>query len=246
MPSALRRRGWSLIPVVLVVAGSAVAALAGGHRVDLARGHALFVLRSDNRLSCAFCHTLRAAAATGPFGPDLDNIWNEEPKGYSRAAFQKAVETQIAHPVCNNPNDPSRCMPTNLVSGGDAVDVAAYVAKCAGRAGSTGCASTGGGLPGAAGVGEHLYATLGCTSCHWTHGGNPQGPPLSGLYGSRVELADGKTVVADTTYVIDSILLPDSQIVKGYPSGYMSARIGPEHITERQAEALLAFIKTQK
>ena len=86
----LRRRWWSLLPVVFVVAVSGVAAYTGGHRVDLARGHALFLARSGDRLSCAFCHTLRAAAATGPFGPDLDNIWNEEPKGFTRAAFQKA------------------------------------------------------------------------------------------------------------------------------------------------------------
>jgi hypothetical protein len=34
--------------------------------------------------------------------------------------------------------------------------------------------------------------------------------------------------------------------VKSYPAGYMSARMGLEHITERQAEALVAFIKLQK
>jgi cytochrome c2 len=247
MSSVPRRRAWGLLGVAIAAAVVAVAAQSGGHRrVDLVRGHKLFLARSGGSFSCAFCHTLRAAAANGPFGPDLDNIWNEEPTGFTRAAFQKVIERQIAHPICDNPNEPSRCMPTNLVTGADAVDVAAYVAGCAGRAGATGCRPTAGGLRGAAVAGEHLYATLGCVSCHWTNDGRPLGPPLTGLYGSKVELADGKTVVADETYVIDAILLPDSQIVNGYPAGYMSARIAAEHITERQAEALLAFIKSQK
>jgi len=244
MPSLPRRRDWGLAAVLLVIGVLTVAAYSGSgrHRVDVARGHALFL--GGSKLSCSFCHTLRAAPADGPFGPDLDNIWNEEGKSMTRAAFRRMVLRQIAHPICADPNNANRCMPTNLFTGRDAVDVAAYVASCAGRAGASGCVPSR--LRGAARMGEHLYATLGCASCHWSNGGRPQGPPLNGLYNSKVQLADGKSVAADDTYIIDSILLPDSEIVDGYPAGYMSARIAPEHVSEQQAEALLAFIKMQK
>jgi len=182
MPSVPRRRVLGLLGVAAAAAALAVAAHSGAHpRVDLARGHALFLARTNGSFSCSFCHTLRAAAATGPFGPDLDNIWNEEPKGFSRAAFRRVVLAQIASTVCDNPNEPSRCMPTNLVTGADTADVAAYVANCAGRPGAPGCRPSPGGLRGAASVGEHLYATLGCVSCHWTNGGRPLGPSLTGL-----------------------------------------------------------------
>ena len=42
------------------------------------------------------------------------------------------------------------------------------------------------------------------------------GPPLIGLLGSQVELADGHTVTVDEDYLRESILKPNAKIVKGY------------------------------
>jgi mono/diheme cytochrome c family protein len=230
-----------LTAALATVALAVTACGSGGHRdVNLARGRELFLVGANGKQGCAFCHTLAAAAADGPFGPDLD----EESRGLTRARFEQLVLHQIADPVCLNPNDPGRCMPTSIVSGEDAADVAAYVARCAHRAGTLGCRPSFDGRRGEVGEGEHLFAREGCVSCHWTNGGIPIGPPLNGLYGSKVRLADGKTVAADATYIIDSILLPDAQIVNGYPRGYMSARVSPEHLSLAQAMALLAYIKT--
>jgi cytochrome c oxidase subunit 2 len=68
--------------------------------------------------------------------------------------------------------------------------------------------------------GRELFDRLGCAGCH---GGNAQGqdaairaPPLAGLYGRPVPLADGSIVTADDQYIHDSIMLPNSQVAAGY------------------------------
>ena len=68
--------------------------------------------------------------------------------------------------------------------------------------------------------GKELFDRLGCAGCH---GGVAQGraspvraPPLQGLYGSPVPLADGSIVRADDQYLHDSIMLPNSQVAAGY------------------------------
>jgi cytochrome c oxidase subunit II len=63
--------------------------------------------------------------------------------------------------------------------------------------------------------GEALFRTLGCSGCHGASA-TVHAPPLEGLYGHPVALADGTTVIADDLYVRDSILLPRAQVVAGY------------------------------
>jgi cytochrome c oxidase subunit 2 len=87
-------------------------------------------------------------------------------------------------------------------------------------------------------------ATLGCVSCHWTAGPPSLGPTFAGLAGSKVALASGKTVTADDGYLLSSILAPDAETVKGYPSGLMSARVPPGQISVAQAKAIIVYIKT--
>ncbi|HUF78946.1 MAG TPA: cytochrome c oxidase subunit II [Thermoanaerobaculia bacterium] len=68
---------------------------------------------------------------------------------------------------------------------------------------------------GAAASGEQLFTALACETCHRT-GSRARGPDLIGVFGSRVELADGSTVVADETYLRESILNPAAKVVRGY------------------------------
>jgi cytochrome c oxidase subunit II len=64
--------------------------------------------------------------------------------------------------------------------------------------------------------GEALFRKYGCSGCHGANS-TVHAPSLVGLYGSLVHLDGGGTVVADDKYIRDSILLPLSQIVAGYP-----------------------------
>lgn len=79
---------------------------------------------------CAVCHTLSAANATGKVGPNLDLI--------------KPQESVVLHTIQNGclPNAPSSSpqsclgqgvMPADVVTGRDATEVAAFVAKVAGN-----------------------------------------------------------------------------------------------------------------
>jgi protein SCO1/2 len=61
--------------------------------------------------------------------------------------------------------------------------------------------------------GGELYAALGCGACHSRH---DLAPPLEGLLGRRVRLAEGAELTADAGYVRESILVPGAKIVAGY------------------------------
>jgi cytochrome c oxidase subunit 2 len=73
----------------------------------------------------------------------------------------------------------------------------------------------GGGGVSAAEAGRQLFEASGCPSCHRPDG-TGRGPSLVGLFGSRVALADGTSVVADEGYLRESILNPQAKIVAGY------------------------------
>jgi mono/diheme cytochrome c family protein len=141
-------------------------------------------------------------------------------------------------------------MPKNLYTGTEAESVAAYVAACAGVSNpGANCkvsAAIGPPLPGLAGRGQKLFASLNCQSCHTTDGSSSTGPTFKGLYGSQVKLTNGDTVPADMTYMLASIRDPDKQIVAGFSPGIMTSSIKPGSVSIAQAKALIAFIKTMK
>src|SRR5690606_17075108 len=64
--------------------------------------------------------------------------------------------------------------------------------------------------------GAALFRKFGCSGCHGP-AATVHAPPLEGLYGSPVPLENGQVVTADSQYIRDSILLPQSQIAAGYP-----------------------------
>jgi cytochrome c oxidase subunit II len=64
--------------------------------------------------------------------------------------------------------------------------------------------------------GGALFRQYGCSGCHGDNS-TVHAPSLNGLYGGLVHLQDGSTVTADERYLRDSILLPKSQVVAGYP-----------------------------
>jgi cytochrome c oxidase subunit 2 len=74
----------------------------------------------------------------------------------------------------------------------------------------------GGGLTGSMTArGEQLFQQLACNTCHLPDG-TGRGPNLAGVFGSRVTLSTGQTVVADESYIRESILNPQLRIVEGY------------------------------
>src|SRR6266403_380290 len=100
--------------------------------------------------------------------------------------------------------------------------------------------STGSGDPVA--LGAKLYNDLACNTCHLSDG-KGRGPSYNGVYGSKVKLADGSTVVADDAYIRESILQPNAKIVAGFQPVMPSFQ---GLVSEDQILALTAYIKAMK
>jgi len=204
---------------------------------DPAQGGPLFVQK------CGSCHTLTAAGTKGTIGPNLDDAFGSDRlQGYPQSTIEQVVRDQIE--LANPP------MPKNLYTGANADAVAAYVATCAGvQSPGASCkvsAALGPALPGLAGKGQKLYASLACQSCHTTDGSKSTGPSFKGLFGQTTKLTNGQTVTANMAYLLTSIRNPDKQIVAGYAPGIMSSAIKPGSVSVADAKALIAFIKTLK
>ena len=68
-------------------------------------------------------------------------------------------------------------------------------------------------------------------------------PPLEGVYGGPVPLSDGTTVSADDNYLLDSILEPDKQIVRGYAPIMPTFR---GQLSQDDLDALLAYLRSDE
>ena len=75
-----------------------------------------------------------------------------------------------------------------------------------------------GGAPGEtlAASGAKRFVENACNTCHGDQPG-ARGPSLTGLFGRRVQLASGQTIVADESYIRESIVNPQAKLVAGYP-----------------------------
>jgi cytochrome c2 len=88
-----------------------------------------------------------------------------------------------------------------------------------------------------------IFELRGCSACHSLFGPEKVGPNLGGLWGETVIFSDGTTLVADDSYLRESILSPGSRIVKGYPP-LMPSYAGV--ITMEELETLINWLKSQK
>jgi cytochrome c2 len=228
----LRALAGVVLAALIVAVGSGCGTGGPAEGGNANQGKTLF--RGEGK--CGGCHTLKDAGSVGQIGPNLDDAFRQDKaEGYRESTIENVVLDQIRFP-----RKGSVMMP-NLVEGDDAVDVAAYVAKCAASTDKVACPGivTGRG-------GEGLYASLGCQGCHSIDGSASSGPTFKGLFDSMVTLTNGQKVKAGEQYLLESILDPDKQIVKGYQPGVMSAVIPPGSVPPEQAQALVDYIKTLK
>ncbi|MGH2850353.1 MAG: c-type cytochrome [Solirubrobacteraceae bacterium] len=184
--------------------------------------------------TCATCHTLAAAAAVGHVGPDLDILVPNE------ALVLFAIKNGFARG--------SGQMPAGIYTGKQATDVAQFVAAVAG--GGTGHSTPS--TPATPSptspitLGRQLYTSDGCASCHSLGTNVIVGPGWRGLYGSRVNLSMGRTIVANPEYLTTHIVDPDKYTVKGFPKGVMAGAIASYGLSAKpkQVRALVEFIKS--
>jgi cbb3-type cytochrome c oxidase subunit III len=137
--------GILLAAAALLAGGCGTGGKASAH-ADQGNGQKLYTAK------CGGCHTLGNAGTHGTLGPNLDEAFaGPRRQGFAQATIQNVVLDQIREAV-----DP---MPSNLVKGQDAQDVAFYVAQVAGKPGSTKPPAA------AASDGKSIFSTN-CASCH--------------------------------------------------------------------------------
>ena len=126
-----------LAAAALVAAGcGAVDHISSASAGEATKGKELF------KSTCGSCHTLADAKTTGTVGPNLDDSFVYSKKqGFDESTIRDVVRGQIAYAESSTgagiggrkpPGIEYPGMPDNLLHGQDAVDVAIYVAKCAG------------------------------------------------------------------------------------------------------------------
>jgi mono/diheme cytochrome c family protein len=208
------------------------AALLGGgcgreHEPDLVNGKALFIQK------CGSCHVLGRANAQGTTGPNLDQAFDAAYEdGMNEATVRGVVQDQIA-----NVRRTSQ-MPANLVTGNDALDVAAYVAAVAGRRGQDKGALASAGLA-QANTGEQIFQAAGCASCHRLAKAGATGtvgPSLEQLAGAAGQREPGKS---PQDYVRESIVEPEAFTVPGFQRGAMPAF---DQLDDEQLKLLIDYL----
>jgi len=90
--------------------------------------------------------------------------------------------------------------------------------------------------------GERLFTELSCITCHKADTSG-RGPTLAGVFGSTVQLNDGRKVLADENYLRESIMSPQAKVVQGFQP-IMPTFQGL--VSEENLLQLIAYVKTLK
>lgn len=90
--------------------------------------------------------------------------------------------------------------------------------------------------------GERLFTDLACITCH-KNDTSGRGPVLAGVFGTTVELADGRQVIADENYLRESIVNPQAKVVRGFQP-IMPTFQGT--VSEENLMQLIAYLKQLK
>ena len=90
-------------------------------------------------------------------------------------------------------------------------------------------------------AGERIYSRMGCASCH-KEDNSGRCPTLKDIYKHAVQLQNGQRVIADESYLRESILNPQAKIVAGYQNQEMPTFQG--QLSEDGLLQVIAYIKT--
>jgi cytochrome c oxidase subunit 2 len=90
--------------------------------------------------------------------------------------------------------------------------------------------------------GGRLFTELSCITCHKADSSG-RGPILNGVFGSTVQLADGRKITADENYLRESIMNPQNKVVQGFQP-IMPTFQGM--VSEENLLQLIAYVKALK
>jgi len=88
--------------------------------------------------------------------------------------------------------------------------------------------------------GAQRYRQLGCGGCHGAQAA-VRAPRLEGLFGTQVQLRDGRSVLADERFIRDAILLPTQDVPAGYEANMPSFR---GQVSEEDLLEIIEYVKS--
>jgi len=91
-------------------------------------------------------------------------------------------------------------------------------------------------------LGERLYTSKACNTCHSLDGSKLTGPSWKGVFGSMEKLEGGSSVNVDENYLRESIIDPAAKVVAGFQP-VMPTYKGS--LKDREIDALIEFIKSK-
>jgi mono/diheme cytochrome c family protein len=194
--------------------------------------------------NCASCHTLSHANSTGTVGPNLDDAFRQDrADGVKSTSIEGLIDYWIQYPNTQG------AMPSMLVKGQDAQDVAAYVAAVAAVPGQdTGAlaAAVAQKVNPTPAVGKTIFTGVGsCGSCHTLSAAGTTGTVGPNLNTLKEACAAPASVQARgaglqkclTTAITD----PYKYIPTGYKAGIMPDTFS-KTLSPTQIQALVAFL----
>lgn len=88
--------------------------------------------------------------------------------------------------------------------------------------------------------GQKIAQDNACMTCHSLDGSEMAGPTWENLFGHKVQLQSGETIIADEEYLRESIINPKAQSVKGY-GGEMPQY---DYLDDSQIDYIIEYIKS--
>lgn len=233
----------SLGRISTLMAGGLIVISMGGCAIkhptaNLVTGKKLFAT------NCGSCHTLAHANSTGTVGPNLDDAFRQDRiDGVKGTSIQGLVSYWIDFPNTQG------VMPSMLVKGQDAQDVAAYVAHVAAIPGQdTGAlaAAVAQKVNPTPAVGKTIFTGVGsCGSCHTLADAGTTGtvgPNLNTLKEACAAPASQQARGATLEKCIETAITdPYKYLPPGYKSGIMPNTFS-KTLSPSQIQALVAYL----
>ncbi|HYW34846.1 MAG TPA: cytochrome c [Balneolaceae bacterium] len=88
--------------------------------------------------------------------------------------------------------------------------------------------------------GKKIAKNNGCFSCHSTDGSKKTGPTWKNLYGRKTKLKSDSTIIADSSYIAQSIKKPKAKVVKGF----MPVMPNFSYLSKAKIKSIIAYIKS--
>jgi mono/diheme cytochrome c family protein len=218
---ALRDRSKAVWVIATIAAAAAVVGLTGcdlGPKANLDKGQQLFTQK------CGSCHTLTGAGTNGDIGPNLDYAFKSaRASGMDSDTIEGVVKYQIELARPATPEQTDVYMPTDLVTGEDAENVAAYVASVAGVPG----------IKPPVFAPPQFFATN-CGGCHTL--------AQAGTTGTTGPDLDEALKGMSAQQISQSISDPNAVIAPGYPPNVMPSNFD-QTLTPPQLQQLVAYLQ---